>query len=83
MERLIKGAHLRFPQADLSSVVYEGRPLRRDLINELGTTQFVSNATDIILEGFTGTGNYGGNRIMPRNGPSPLVAATRQPHPFA
>lgn len=53
---LIKNAHLRFPQADISNIVYDDRPLRRDLINELGTAQFVSNATDVILEGFTGTG---------------------------
>lgn len=54
--RLIKGAHLRFPQADISNIIYEGRPLERDTVNELGTAQFVANATDVILEGFTGTG---------------------------
>lgn len=53
---LIKNAHLRFPQADISNIVYENRPLQRELITELGTSQFVSNATDVILEGFTGTG---------------------------
>ena len=34
----------------------EGRPLSRDLVCELGTAQFVANATDVIIEGFTGTG---------------------------
>lgn len=52
----MKGARLRFPQADISSIVCEGRPLRRELINELGTAQFVVNATDVIIEGFTETG---------------------------
>lgn len=56
VERLIKGAHLRFPQADISNIIYEGRPIKRDVVNELGTAQFVSRATDVILEGFTGTG---------------------------
>lgn len=56
VERLIKGAHLRFPQADISNIVYEGRSIKRDVINELGTTQFVACSTDVILEGFTGTG---------------------------
>ena len=56
VERLIKGARLRFPHADISNIVYEGRPLSRDLVCELGTAQFVANATDVIIEGFTGTG---------------------------
>lgn len=56
VSRLIKCAKLRFPQADISNIIYEGRPLSRELVNELGTSQFVANATDIILEGFTGTG---------------------------
>lgn len=53
---LLKAAKLRLPQADISNIDYEGRPLDRNLINELGTAQFVSNSTDIILRGFTGTG---------------------------
>ena len=53
---LIRNAHFRLPQADISDIDYEGRPISRDLINELGTAQFVSSATDVILEGFTGTG---------------------------
>lgn len=56
VSRLLKCAKLRFPQADISNIIYEGRPLKRELINELGTSQFVASATDIILEGFTGTG---------------------------
>ena len=54
--RLIRNAHFRFPQADISDIDYDGRPISRDLVNELGTSQFVANATDVILEGFTGTG---------------------------
>ena len=54
--RLIRNAHLRLPQADISNIDYEGRPLNRELVSELGTAQFVSSATDVILEGFTGTG---------------------------
>lgn len=56
VERLIRQAHLRLPQADISDIDYEGRPISRDLVLELGTSQFVSTATDVILEGFTGTG---------------------------
>lgn len=56
VDSLIKSAKLRFPHADISNIIYEGRPLSRDLVNQLGTSQFVANATDVILEGFTGTG---------------------------
>ena len=54
--RLLRNAHLRFPHADISNIDYDGRPIARETINELGTCQFVANATDVILEGFTGTG---------------------------
>ena len=53
---LIKRAHLRLPTADIAHIDYEGRPLNRELILQLGTSQFVNKATDVILEGFTGTG---------------------------
>lgn len=56
VESLIKSAKLRFPHADISNVIYDGRPISRDLVNQLGTSQFVASATDVILEGFTGTG---------------------------
>ena len=54
--RLLRNAHLRLPQADVTGVDYDGRPLSRALITELATTQFVARATDVIIEGFTGTG---------------------------
>ena len=56
VEGLIRRAHLRLPQADISNIDYDGRPISRDLVLELGTSQFVATATDVILEGFTGTG---------------------------
>ncbi len=56
VESLIRSAKLRFPHADISNIIYEDRPISRDLVNQLGTSQFVANATDVILEGFTGTG---------------------------
>ena len=56
VERLLRNAHLRLPQTDVANIDYDGRPLDRGLIAELATTQFVANATDVIVEGFTGTG---------------------------
>lgn len=54
--RLLRNAHLRLPQADVSNIDYDGRPLDRVVIAELATTQFVASATDVIVAGFTGTG---------------------------
>ena len=56
VRKLLGRAHLRIPEADISGVIYEGRPLDRDRILSLGTRGFVDTATDIIIEGFTGTG---------------------------
>ena len=53
---LLRSAHLRMPQADISNIDYEGRPLSRELVLSLGTSQFVDTATDILLQGFSGTG---------------------------
>ena len=54
--RLLRNAHLRLPQADVTNIDYDGRPLDRVLMAELATCQFVASATDVIIEGFTGTG---------------------------
>ena len=54
--RLLRNAHLRLPQADVTNIDYDGRPLDRALIAELATTRFVSRATDVITGGFTGAG---------------------------
>lgn len=54
--KLIRNAKLRFPHADITNIDYDGRPIKRELVGDLGTTHFVANSTDLILEGFTGTG---------------------------
>ena len=75
--RLLRNAHLRLPQADVTNIDYDGRPLDRTLITELATTQFVSRATDVIIEGFPG------HRQEPpclRPGEAGLQA--RAPHPL-
>lgn len=56
VKRLLQRAHLRIANADISGVVYDGRPLSREAINNLGTCQFTESATDIIVVGYTGTG---------------------------
>jgi DNA replication protein DnaC len=56
IDSLIKSCKLRIPNADIVNIDYDGRPLSKNLINELATCQFVKQAKDIVIEGFTGTG---------------------------
>lgn len=56
VKRLLKRAHLRIPGADVAGIVYDGRPLSRDAVMSLASCKFRSNATDILVTGFTGTG---------------------------
>lgn len=56
VKRLLSRAHLRIKHADISNIIYDGRPLSREAVNNLGTCQFVDMSTDVIIEGFTGTG---------------------------
>lgn len=56
VKRLLRRAHLRINNADISSIVYEKRPLSRDAVGNLSTCQFTETATDIIVVGYTGTG---------------------------
>ena len=56
IQRLIKSAKFRFPQADVHSIYYEGRTLNRESINELSTAQFIRNLHSIVFQGYTGSG---------------------------
>lgn len=56
IQRLIKSARLRFPQADIHSLYYDGRALDRNLLTELFTCQYLDAHQSIILQGPTGSG---------------------------
>ncbi len=56
IQRLIKSAKLRFPQADIHNLYYDGRQLDRNLLTELFTCQYVDYHQSIILQGPTGSG---------------------------
>ena len=56
IQRLIKSAKLRFPQADIHSLYYDGRQLDRNLLTELFTCQYIEFHQSIILQGPTGSG---------------------------
>ena len=56
IQRLIRSAKLRFPQADIHSLYYDGRDLNKNLLNELFTGQYIDSHQSIILQGPTGSG---------------------------
>lgn len=56
IQRMIKAARLRFPQADMHSIHYDGRGLDKALIKDLFTCQYIGQHQSIILQGPTGSG---------------------------
>lgn len=56
VQRLINSAKFRFPNADITSIVYESRSIDRLKITELSTGSYMQNSTNIILQGYTGSG---------------------------
>ena len=56
IQRLIKSAKLRFPQANRQGVIYASRGLNRDLIENLFSGQYIGLHQSVILQGFTGSG---------------------------
>lgn len=56
IQRLIKSARLRFPQADMHGLLYGGRGLNKSLIDELFRCQYIGYNQSIILQGPTGSG---------------------------
>ncbi len=56
IQRLIKLAKFRLQYADVNDVVYLGRGIDKSVINELSTGQFIDTYSNIIFQGFTGSG---------------------------
>lgn len=57
IHNLTKRANLRYPEADVRSINFEEeRGLDRIKITELATCSFVNRGTNVVLQGFTGTG---------------------------
>ena len=56
IQRMIKSARLRFPQADIHDIYYDGRGLDKQLLDDLFSCQYISYHQSIILQGFTGSG---------------------------
>lgn len=56
IQRLQKQAKFRFPSADIYTLIYEGRPITREKIFELATCSFTKTNTNIVFQGYTGSG---------------------------
>ena len=56
IQRLIKTAKFRFPQADRQSLYFDGRTLNHEAVTELMTCQYVHSKHSIVLQGYTGSG---------------------------
>ena len=56
IQRLIRSARLRFPQADMQGILHEGRGLNRELLGNLSGCQYIDARQSIVLQGFTGSG---------------------------
>ncbi len=56
IQRLVKAARLRFPQANAQDVHYKGRGINQELLASLFSCQYIAGHQSIILQGFTGSG---------------------------
>lgn len=56
IQRLIKLSRFRLPKAEVNEIYYQQRGIDRNTIQELSTCQFIHSSTDIIFQGFTGSG---------------------------
>jgi len=56
IQRLIKLSKFRLPKAEVNDIYFYERGIDRNLITELSTGQFIHNNTNVIFQGFTGSG---------------------------
>ena len=56
IQRLMKLSKFRLPKAEINDIYYSNRGIDRQLIQELSTSQFIDSNSNIIFQGFTGSG---------------------------
>ncbi len=56
IQRLIKLSKFRLPKAEVNDIYYSERGIDRNAIQELSTGQFTRSNTNVIFQGFTGSG---------------------------
>lgn len=57
VKRLIKGAKLRIPKADVHDILYtDSRPLNRGIMEDIASCRFVEDCSSIVFQGYTSSG---------------------------
>lgn len=56
IQRLIKLSKFRLPKAEVNGIYYNGRGIDQNAIQALSTGQFILSNTNVIFQGFTGSG---------------------------
>lgn len=56
IQRLMKMSKFRIPKAEVHDIYYTARGIDRAVIQELSTCQFIDSNSNIIYQGFTGSG---------------------------
>lgn len=56
IQRLMKLSKFRLPKAEVNDIYYSNRGIDKELIQELSTCQFIGSNSNIIFQGFTGSG---------------------------
>lgn len=57
VQRFIKSAKFRYPEADIADVIYKnGRGISKELIQELASCNYIHSHKSLVLKGPTGTG---------------------------
>ena len=56
INQLIKNAYFKYPSANLESLDYDSRQIKKSTILNLATMGFVANATNLIITRLTGAG---------------------------
>lgn len=51
LKRLVARAKLRFPDAEMGEMIYDGRKIDGVLIRETGTCRFMASAANAVIEG--------------------------------
>ncbi len=56
IQRLMKLSKFRLPKAETNDIYYSNRGIDKNLIQELSTCQFIGTSSNVIFQGFTGSG---------------------------
>lgn len=56
IQRRIKAAKLRYPKASIVNIDFKSISFDEGFIKQLGTMRFIDSVTNIIIQGFTGSG---------------------------